>query len=57
MTEPAVAPAAPAAAPPVEKRICEKCRQSYPLDNFAHGIANQACVCTRCLRVMGYKVP
>lgn len=56
MTEPVVAPAA-APAPPVEKRICEKCRQSYPLDNFAHGVANQACVCTRCLRVMGYKVP
>lgn len=43
--------------PEVPKQVCEKCRQAYPLDHFSHGIEGQACVCTRCLRVMGYRIP
>lgn len=39
------------------KLTCEKCRNEYTLEHFQHGVEDQACVCTRCLRVMGYKVP
>ena len=38
------------------KQVCEKCRILYPLDQFAHGVEGQGCVCRRCLIVMGYKV-
>ncbi len=38
------------------KQICEKCRNEYTLEAFQHGITDQACVCKRCLIVMGYKV-
>ncbi len=55
-----MAEAAPAGAPiekqEAPKRICEKCRNSYTLDAFEHGVAGQDCVCRRCLKVMGYKV-
>jgi hypothetical protein len=45
-------------APKVEvpKKTCEKCRNAYPLDQFAHAIEGQECVCRRCLAVMGYQV-
>ena len=46
--------AAPSAAEP--KQICEKCRNEYALGAFQHGVADQSCVCKRCLIVMGYKV-
>ena len=55
-----MAEAAPAGAPiekqEAPKRICEKCRSSYPPEAFEHGVAGQECVCRRCLKVMGYKV-
>ena len=38
------------------KRVCEKCRNECPLDQFQHGVEHQDCVCKRCLRVMGYGV-
>jgi hypothetical protein len=37
-----------------DKRICEKCRLTYFPEQFAHGIGGYACVCTRCMRAMGY---
>ena len=40
----------------VPKKICEKCRNLFPLDHFDHHVAGQECVCRRCLAVMGYKV-
>ena len=40
----------------VPKQVCEKCRNSLPLDHFAHGVEVQECVCRRCLIVMGYRV-
>jgi hypothetical protein len=45
-------------APKVEvpKQVCEKCRNSFPLDQFTKAIPGQECVCTRCLKVMGYQV-
>lgn len=36
--------------------ICEKCRNTFPLDQFDHHVAGQECVCRRCLAVMGYRV-
>ena len=45
---------APSATEP--KQVCEKCRNEYTLDHFQHGVADQACVCRRCLTVMGYKL-
>lgn len=44
-------------APEAPKQTCEKCRQDYTADHFAHGIQAQACVCRRCLVVMGYRIP
>ncbi|HOD32858.1 MAG: hypothetical protein BWY56_00597 [Acidobacteria bacterium ADurb.Bin340] len=44
-------------APEVPKQTCQKCRLDYPLDHFGHGNADQACVCKRCLKAMGYRVP
>jgi hypothetical protein len=44
------------AAPEVAKQICEKCRNSYPLEAFDHKVEGQGCVCRRCLTVMGYRV-
>ena len=41
---------------PAPKRICEKCRNEFPLERFQHGVEGQECVCERCLRVMGYKI-
>jgi len=38
------------------KQVCQKCRNSLPLEAFAHQVAGQECVCRRCLAVMGYKV-
>ncbi|MDR3671455.1 MAG: hypothetical protein P4L36_11450 [Holophaga sp.] len=50
-------PASTANAPQeAPKQVCEKCRNSYTLDHFQHGVAGQECVCRRCLAVMGYKV-
>jgi len=53
-----MAEATPASAPvqDVPKQVCEKCRNTYPLEQFAHGVQGQECVCRRCLAVMGYKV-
>ena len=39
----------------IPKRVCEKCRNSFPLDHFNHGVEGQECVCRRCLKVMGYQ--
>ena len=41
---------------PVEKKTCEKCRLAQPLTQFQHQVPGQACVCIRCLKVMGYKI-
>ena len=40
----------------VPKQICQKCRNEFPLEAFAHQVEGQECVCRRCLAVMGYKV-
>jgi hypothetical protein len=40
----------------VPKKICEKCRNAFPLDQFSQAVAGQECVCKRCLTVMGYQV-
>ena len=49
--------AAPEASQPaIPKKICEKCRNAFPLEQFNHAVAGQECVCRRCLGVMGYKV-
>lgn len=40
----------------VPKQVCQKCRNSYPLDQFDPRVAGQECVCKRCLAVMGYRV-
>ena len=45
-----------ASVPEVPKKICEKCRNSFPMEQFNHAIQGQECVCKRCLGVMGYKV-
>ncbi|BDU77012.1 hypothetical protein [Mesoterricola sediminis] len=55
MAETAAAPAA-AEKQDVPKQVCQKCRNSYTLDAFNHGVEGQACVCRRCLVAMGYKV-
>jgi hypothetical protein len=49
-------PAAPKPQADVPKQLCQKCRREYPLDQFDHGIEDQACICKRCLTVMGYQV-
>ena len=46
----------PPPAQDVPKRVCEKCRNAYPLEQFQHRVAGQECVCRRCLTVMGYQV-
>jgi hypothetical protein len=55
-----MAEATPASAPAqdqdVPKKLCEKCRNLFPEDQFSHGVPGQECVCRRCLAVMGYKV-
>ncbi len=53
---PASAPAQGQEKQEIPKQVCEKCRNSFPLDQFAHGVQGQECVCRRCLAVMGYKV-
>jgi hypothetical protein len=50
---PASTPAEKAEGP---KKLCEKCRNQFPEDQFDHGVAGQECVCRRCLAVMGYRV-
>lgn len=50
----AITPATDTASEP--KQVCEKCRNEFTLDHFRHGIEDQACVCRRCLNVMGYRV-
>lgn len=50
---PATAPVEKAEVP---KKLCEKCRNQFPVDQFEHGVAGQECVCRRCLAVMGYRV-
>ncbi len=41
--------------PPV--RVCQKCRKAYPLDAFPNLVGDEACICQRCLTVMGYLRP
>ena len=41
---------------PAPKQVCQKCRNEFPLEAFAHHVEGQECVCRRCLAVMGYKV-
>jgi hypothetical protein len=40
----------------VPKKTCEKCRNTFPVDQFTEAVQGQECVCIRCLRVMGYQV-
>lgn len=50
-------PATPAAEKQeVPKKVCQKCRNEFPLEAFDHAVEGQECVCRRCLAVMGYKV-
>ena len=46
----------PEAKQEVPKRLCEKCRNEFPVEAFNHQVEGQECVCRRCLSVMGYKV-
>ena len=38
------------------QRLCEKCRHSFPLDQFVPYLTGLECVCRRCLQVMGYRL-
>ena len=49
--------AAPEASQPaIPKKICEKCRNAFPLEALNHSVEGQECVGRRCLAVMGYQV-
>lgn len=54
MTEPQTAQPTPAEAAP--KRTCEKCRIAYGPEAFTHQVEACACICDRCMKVMGYKL-
>lgn len=51
MTETAATPT-----PEVPKVTCQKCRNAYGPEAFTHQIEGYACVCDRCMKVMGYKI-
>ena len=46
----------PAAATEVPQKLCEKCRHTFPPEQFVAELAGMECVCRRCLNVMGYGV-
>jgi len=38
------------------QKLCEKCRHTFPEEQFVADLKGLECVCRRCLQVMGYRL-